>query len=482
MNMPVGYPTNAFFYKGEWYNTDGEGAPVTVVTNPLTGVIENITVSGEPVLSFSSGSFAPYRLATFGDSRANAGGTHLTTVSAVGLSGERVPVALCQARGDMQIVFNGGVSGDLVSNWNSAARGVSSQTVKDLLSSSPDLVYIQYGINDFVGGASADTVAGHLKSLIDKILGAGIPVVFESCNPCAAASVSYINGYASSGGFGANSADKLAEMQACNATMKAWLDQFPGNVALYVDTSPVSTADDGYAKADKTYYDGTHMSRLGCSAAARLVDAAIRAHFPLKHGQRIRSAYPNGINRSFLNPTSGRAANMSAVSVENGAATAEYRIVTDEAGDICQEYSVTVTSIGGSTARLRFDMLPDWAGASPFFAMSAGDVLRGAFDYQIDDGAGGGPIAYLVYGRGRIFYNDATNAYTDHGSVAVTTSTDFPTIAAAEKGKILTPGLAVKAGMSSTTMLATTALQCYVITNQTGVFRLRIKNPQWCKV
>ena len=38
--MPVGYPTNAFFHKGEWYNTDGEGVPATVVTNPLTGVIE----------------------------------------------------------------------------------------------------------------------------------------------------------------------------------------------------------------------------------------------------------------------------------------------------------------------------------------------------------------------------------------------------------------------------------------------------------
>ena len=35
--MPVGYPTNAFFYKGEWYNTDGEGVPATAITNPLTG-------------------------------------------------------------------------------------------------------------------------------------------------------------------------------------------------------------------------------------------------------------------------------------------------------------------------------------------------------------------------------------------------------------------------------------------------------------
>ena len=53
--MPVGYPTNAFFYKGEWYNTDGEGMPATVVTNPLTGVIE---ISGRRVAGLA-GSTTP---------------------------------------------------------------------------------------------------------------------------------------------------------------------------------------------------------------------------------------------------------------------------------------------------------------------------------------------------------------------------------------------------------------------------------------
>ena len=46
--MPVGYPTNAFFYKGEWYNTDGEGAPVTADVDPLTGEIE-ISAGGEKI-------------------------------------------------------------------------------------------------------------------------------------------------------------------------------------------------------------------------------------------------------------------------------------------------------------------------------------------------------------------------------------------------------------------------------------------------
>ena len=52
--MPVGYPTNAFFYKGEWYNTDGEGASVTADVDPLTGVIE-ISAGGERVLEVLDG-------------------------------------------------------------------------------------------------------------------------------------------------------------------------------------------------------------------------------------------------------------------------------------------------------------------------------------------------------------------------------------------------------------------------------------------
>ena len=52
--MPVGYPTNAFFYKGEWYNTDGEGAPVTVVTDPLTGGRKILGPNGKTMFEVSA--------------------------------------------------------------------------------------------------------------------------------------------------------------------------------------------------------------------------------------------------------------------------------------------------------------------------------------------------------------------------------------------------------------------------------------------
>ena len=466
------------------YTTDNYGDQptyVTATTNSVTGGI-NLSVGGGLLpITFTTASFSPYRLALFGDSRSN-GGSHLTTVTASSISGEKVPGALCQVRGDLQIVFNGGISGDLVSNWNSAGRVSTTQTVKDLIAANPDVCYIQYGINDYIAGTAATTVVSNLKLLIDKIIGAGIPVIFESCNPAAPTAVSYINGYASSGGFGASAAAKLAEMQAGNLAMQAWLSTFPSNVALYVDTSSATTATDGYAKTDQTYYDGTHLSRRGCMAVAALINTAMEPYFPVKSGQRLKLPTPNGMNRSMLNQSAGRAANFSAMVAEAGTATATYQCVTDASGDLCQEYNVTVTALSTGSVRLRFDMLPDWVGASPFFPIVAGDIMQAAFDYYIDDGANGSPIAFTCYGRGRIYYSDATNEYTDHGSVAQTASTNAPRISAAETGKILIPKLAQKAAMGSANMLVATSLQLNVLGNLTGTFRLRIKNPQWGKI
>jgi lysophospholipase L1-like esterase len=438
---------------------------------------------GIGVINSPAGYLVPYRLATFGDSRANSG-SHVTTTSAGSVGGSKVAGCLCKIRGDMQIVFNGGLSGDTAANWNSAARVSSSQTVAALLATNPDLCLIQYGINDVIGGVAAATIVGYLKAAISKILGGGVPVVFESINPCTPAAFSFINGYSVGGGYGANYATKAATLLEINAEIRAWLAQFPGSGALYVDTSSVSTGRDGYAKTDQTYADGTHMSPIGTTGSARIIDAEIQSMFPRRSGQRIKALYPNGLNRSLLNPTAGRAENFVVVGVEVGAATATYQIILDEDGDLCQQYTVTVTGTGGTAATLRFDMLPDWRGATPFWTAAAGDIMQGSFDYTIDDGAGGAPIAYGVFGRGRAYYdatyNTRTTAYSDHGLVGPQNSTDHPSLPAAEAGKILTPRLALDTDSSHLTV--STALQCYVQSNKLGSFRLRIKNPQWCKV
>jgi len=453
--------------------------------DPVTGRIRNLDASGTPILALQTAAMTPYRVATFGDSRSNVGGTHLTTTTTGGINGEKVVGQLMLRRGDIQICFNGGISGGLASDWNGAARISSSQSVTHLVASNPDFAYVQFGINDYIAGVSAATVVGYLQLAIDKIIGAGIPVVFESCNPCAAAAASYINGYASTGGFGASAASKLAEMQAGNAAMQSWLAQFPSNMAIYVDSSSVTTADDGYAKTDMTYADGTHLSRIGSKGVAALADAAITPWFPMKQGQAIKLAYPNGINRSFLSPSSGRANNFNTILNESGTATATYAINVDSSGDLVQDFIVTSTVLASGAFTSRFEIFPDWAGAGGFWTAAAGDVMQASFDYTIDNGAGGAQsIVYEVYGRQRIYYDDATNEYATTGSVAATASTDHPSMGV-ESGRILLPKLAVKAGKGSANMLTgagKTSLQIYLVGNALGTFRLRVKNLQWAKV
>ncbi|MFZ2973611.1 MAG: GDSL-type esterase/lipase family protein, partial [Ferribacterium limneticum] len=362
------------------FGNDGE---LLRIKKTLTGRLRKATAGTEALpIVFQQGGITPYKLATFGDSRANTG-SHRTTVTGVGINGEKVASQLCMLRGDMEIVFNGGISGDTAVNWNSAARVASGQTVKDLIASQPDACKIQYGINDYIAGTAASVVVAALKELIAKVIGAGIPVVFESTNPAAATSVSYINGYAASGGFGASAAAKLAEMQSGNAQMQAWLAQFPGNIAKYVDTSSVTTGDDGYAKTDQTYFDGTHMARnKGARPCAALIDAAISEYFPRRYGQLLKAAYPNGLNRCWLSPTSGRASGVSTPQNESGTVTATYQIVVDDDGDLCQEINLTATVLNAGAFRTRIDLSPDWVGATPFFTIAAGDVLQACVDYE----------------------------------------------------------------------------------------------------
>jgi hypothetical protein len=130
--------------------------------------------------------------------------------------------------------------------------------------------------------------------------------------------------------------------------------------------------------------------------------------------------------------------------------------------------------------------LADVTGATPILPLIAGDVVQGAVDYLVDNGTGGAPTVVNVYVRLRMYYdatyNTRTSVYSSHGgTTAVSTgSTDHPALPAAERGKLLTAAVALDT--DSTHLTASSALQVYVFCNQLGTYRLRVKNPQCCKV
>lgn len=352
-----------------------------------------------------------------------------------------------------------------------------------MLATNPDLCLVQYGINDLIAGTASATILTNLQAFAAKVIGAGVPFIFESVNTAAAAAASYINAYTSAGGFGSSASTKLANLAAVRSGMQTFLAQFPSDVARYVDTSSVSDGSDGYAKTDQTYYDGTHMSRKGCRAAAVLIDAAIVDLFPRRVGLGLKLAYPNGMNAAMLTPSSGRAAQFSAIQMDSGSGTCTYAVGTDANGSLYQEYNATITALASGYFAARFDMLPDWVGGSPFFTLAAADVMQASLDYAIDDGAGGAPIASSLTVRPRIYYNSgASNNFTAVALVAQTASTDYPALVAAESGRCVAPRLAVAALKASVDMDATTAIQMVVYGVRTGSFRLRVSSPQWGKV
>lgn len=433
----------------------------------------------------------PYRMATYGDSRGNLSVGDVATSSAGPLA-ERSATQLMLLRGDMRLVFNGGISGDTAANYNSASRTSSTQDLAACIAATPDIVLMQYGINDCIAGTAAATITANLQAAASEFMAAGIFVLFEGIYPCAVGPATYINGYASSGGYSSTStqAEADAELlitQTVNNSMQAWLATFPGRAVFVPNTSATAGAN-GFAKTDQTYYDGTHLSAIGARAVARLDTAAIEQYFPLLDGVPVGGSYRNAVNGGWLTVSSGRASGVNAIVNELGTCTATYQVTTDADGEAVQEVVLTPTALGSGAWRANIQIAPLTAiGAGSSIAWAAADVLQGFLDMTIDDGAGGAPSCFNVQVRPRIYYNDATNEYVEMGSIQQQGSTDHPRYSQAERLRFLSPRRAVKAAMSSSTMLNTgstvTALHVIVCGNVlTTPTRLRFKRGVWRKV
>lgn len=429
----------------------------------------------------------PYRLATYGHSKMNVSTQELATTS-TGYGCEKPPTQLLMLRGDMRLVFNGGVSGDVTSNYDSATRIANSQGIAALIAAQPDLVYYQYFINDNIAGTAAATTIAKAKEAISEMMGAGIFVAVQAEDVAAPGPVSFINGAAVAGGYSAttNPAEynaRLALTLTCNAAIRDWIAQFPGR-AVYVDTSDLTTGADGFAKTDKTYADGTHVTAPTAYAIAQRVNAAILPYFPRQPGLiALTSSYRNALNGAWVNVAGGLAAGVSLAGAEAGSVTMAGSVGIDEDGDLVQIVTITPTALAGGTWRGRVDLQPAFVGGAAIVPVAAGDVMQSSVIATIDDGAGGAPLgAYNVYTRARIFYNDASNEYVTCGETQFGSSTDHPPLTAKRTYRFVAPRRAIKAAMPSANITANTALQVLVTGNALLPVRLALKAPVWRKV
>ena len=432
---------------------------------------------------------SPYRIATFGDSRANVGGTSLAAnATGTTFNADRVATAVANQRPDIAIVFNGGLSGGFAANWANNSDGPTGRvtavkTVADLLASAPDACLFQFGINDIMNwdGASPSpasftvTLVANLQAAVAAIMNGGVFVVFESINPAAPASITFVNGYSAAGGFGTNAAAKLQAMTDVNNAMRAWLSAYPTR-GMYVDTSGATAGSDGYAKTNKTYVDGVHLSAMGARGCAALILDAIKSFFPVRPVVALAPKSRSGVNGMLINATAGKAEGWD-VLAETGTWAAEQWSIEGDS----QVVTLQCNGLVSGYCRRIITVLPSFIGASTLPVLAAGDILSARVEYEIDDGAGGPPPLYGISIRPRLYYNDASNEFTAGNQAGSQTSTDYPPMPA-HRGYLHSPGQAVKAAMSNSTIIAPTALQFQVVGNQTGRTRIKFRGAEWRKI
>lgn len=409
----------------------------------------------------------PWRIATFGDSRASCMTTStilVPTGSATGLNPTRAAPWLIGALGDAEMVANFGVSGDAASLWDSSSRA-NSKTINNLIAANifkggpVDAVYMQYGINDIIAGTSAATLTGYLKAVCGALMSSGIKLIFEAINPADTTS------------YSGSAAAKLQVTIDTNTAMQTFLAGFPRQ-AVFVDTFLQLVDGTGYAST--TYFaDGLHFNRLGAQLSGTACAAAARAILPKKWGLVYTSGsliQPNLIDWS--GPTFFTATETGTVTIS----TPTWNVDATTGLPYC-EVTFTPTALNSGTARARLEIhATTVSGGSARFPLSVGDELQGSCYVTVDNGtANGVPSIDNLYIRHRL-YSDSK--FNDDGQVIGAAGT--PVLQTIVR-RYCTPTFftaTASASISSPASGAGYPLQAVVEFSQTGTaVRLRVYAP-----
>lgn len=423
----------------------------------------------------------PYRMVTFGDSRAVSVFTNtsiLPSGSSTGVSILRTGGWIAALLGDTEIVGNFGVSGDtLISSstttgWNGTAR-VNSKTVANCLRLRPDIVWIQYGINDIVGGATSANLIAAFKSFVSELIAGGTRVLLESIN--------LFDPTASAASIPPSSA--AAALQVINevtAAMQTWCAGFPGMVA-FVDTNPLiklsttSYANPAYMTSDTL---GVHLNKIGSQIVGTALAKAARTLLP----NRSAAVYANGPTENpnlidWNSPTMFTTVEAGSMTVSTPTWNLDTSTGNPWSGLPYAEVTATCTAIASGTSRVRIEVhATDIAGATPKWPIVAGDVLQASAYLVVDDGAGGVPPVQSVFLRQRL-YSDSK--FADFGQLGSTS--DLTTIYNVFQGRAFTTTITTSlasASISSPAVGAGLPLQTYLEIPRIGATaRIRIYAP-----
>lgn len=408
----------------------------------------------------------PYRMTAFGDSRASFMTTSTLlaiTGASTALNANRAAPWVAGGLGDAEMVANFGVSGDTAVLWASSSRS-NSKTINNLIAANlfkggpVDVCFIQYGINDYIAGTSAATVAAAIQALCTALMGAGIKVILEATNPASAAQ------------YSTGPAAKLQATIDGNAILKAWATGYPRQL-VFVDTFNSLVNSTGYASS--TFYaDGLHFNQLGAMLSGAACAAAARSILPKKWGLIYTSGsmlQPNLIDWGST-PTMYTATDVGTVlyNTPTWSIDATTGLPYAEVTATC-----SALSSGRAYGHLEISATPV-TGASPRYPLSVGDELQGSAYVTVDDGAGGVASVQAVVLRQRAYFD---TKFADFGGIiGATGSTYLGPVAI----RMTTPTIVTATASGSIVNTASGGYQLQVLTefNTVGqVARIRVYAP-----
>lgn len=315
LNLATVPTSDRFAFDASWTyvrakvaSISGTGASVSVYK--ITGVDEFVT---NPV-SISAVVAPPYRLACWGQERANgADTTNPEVINTTRTNDIRSPYWVCAYRGDMVITADygnhDGSTGIKAVDWNNSSRtGGKTFTSFASKASQFDAVLFNYGGTDISTGngttPTAATVFGYLQANILAILRLGVPVIVESIYPYMGVAVyrGVTSGWTAAGS--GTAAQKQAIADATNELLAAWIATLPANQVIFVDVATALKG--GGTFAHKNYMvDGIELNMRGAMMVGKMVAEASDKLLPLRRamylGQQLENKNacvqtPDGMN------------------------------------------------------------------------------------------------------------------------------------------------------------------------------------------
>lgn len=419
----------------------------------------------------------PWRWVAYGDSRAGfmIVSTQLQpTGNGVIINHYRTAPWLVGALGDSELVANFGVAGENVTSTNSTTGWLSSnransKTFTNLVAGNlfrggpADVVFVQYGINDYIGGISAATVTNNLKALCSALMGAGMKVVFEATNPVVSAN------------FLGSPATKLQAVIDGNAIMKAWLAGF-SRQAVYADTFSALVDSTGYLNADYSPVgDGTHFNAIGAIISAQICAAAARTILPRRYGLSYTCGsltQPNFVDWSA--PYMAGTQNTGTITFN----TPTWNI-DSITGMPYAEITATCTALASNYARGYFEVgATTISGATALFPIKIGDELQSSGIIAIDNGSGGlAPIQMVAVRNNSFDGSMSTWSGQLPGDLSLPVSkTRFPLLV---NHRLTTPTFVSTIASASFAApgIGGYSMLVYVEFNATGTARIRVYAP-----